>query len=163
MRNFLSIIENISEWTGKIISVLFMVTVIVIAFEVVMRYVFRDPTLWGFETMIYLCAVLYMIGGAYTLYHRQHVNVDVLYNRCSPRQKALLDLLTYPFFVLFVGLLLWATTERFWDAFTIGEGSGTVWNPPISPMFLTMAIGCLLLMLQGLADFIRNIYRVLNK
>lgn len=163
MRTILSITDNISEWTGKIFSMLLIATVLVIAHEVVMRYAFRDPTVWGFEIMIYLCATLYMIGGAYTLYHRQHVNVDVFYRRCSPRIQIILDLISFPFFVLFVGLLLWAATERFWGAFMIGEGSGTVWNPPIYPVFMMMAIGCLLLILQGLADFIRNIYRLFTQ
>jgi TRAP-type mannitol/chloroaromatic compound transport system permease small subunit len=159
MKRFLSIIDNISQWTGKVISVTLILTVLVIGYEVVMRYGFGDPTLWGFETMVYLCGVLYIIGGAYTMYRRKHVIKEIVYNRFSPRGKAIADSITFPFFVVFVGMLLWAGWDRFRVAWTLRETAGTVWDPPIYPILATIPLGALLLLLQGLADFIRNLHR----
>jgi TRAP-type mannitol/chloroaromatic compound transport system permease small subunit len=158
MKRFLSIIDKISQWTGQGISILLLVTVVVIGHEVIRRYVFRAPTSWGFETIIFLCGILYMIGGAYTLYRRKHISVETFYARMSPRKRAVLDLITYPFFVLFAGMLVWAGWIRFWDAWVIRETAGTLWDPPLYPILATIPLGALLLMLQGLADFIRNLY-----
>jgi TRAP-type mannitol/chloroaromatic compound transport system permease small subunit len=158
MRRFLSLIDNISQWTGKGISVLLILTVVVIGYEVVMRYGFGAPTLWGFETIVYLCGVLYLIGGAYTLYRRKHVSIDIFYNLWSPRGRAILDLITFPFFYLFLGVLLWAGWIRFWGAWTIRETTGSLWDPPLYPILATIPLGALLLLLQGLADFIRKLH-----
>ncbi|MCL0065390.1 TRAP transporter small permease subunit [Dehalococcoidia bacterium] len=158
MNRFLSIIDNISQWTGKGISVLLILTVLVIGHEVVMRRGFGAPTLWGFETMVYLCGILYVIGGAYTLYRRKHVIKEIIYGRFSPRGKAIADIITFPFFVLFLGMLLWAGWVRFWGAWTIRETAGTLWDPPLYPILATIPLGALLLLLQGLADFIRNLH-----
>ena len=42
-------IETLSVWTGKIASWVMVILMLVICFEVVMRYVFVKPTIWGYE------------------------------------------------------------------------------------------------------------------
>lgn len=157
MKSFLSVIDFISNWSGKVFAFLWIPVVLVISQEVIRRYVFGAPTLWGFETMIFLCGVLYIIGGAYTLLHRRHIYVDAVYARFSLRIRAIIDLVTFPFFFLFVGILLWAGADRAWAAILIRETSGSPWNPPIYPIFLAIPLGAFLILLQGLAKFIRDL------
>lgn len=163
MRALLRAIDFTSEWSGKIFSFLWIVTVLVISYEVILRYVFDAPTRWGHESMIFLCAIVYMMGGAYTLYHRKHVSIDLLYNRCSPRGRAILDLITFPIFCLFIGILLWAGAGRAWEAIMLGETSGSPWNPPIYPILLMIPLGAFLMLLQGLAKFISDLAMVVAR
>jgi TRAP-type mannitol/chloroaromatic compound transport system permease small subunit len=163
MRALLRAINFTSEWSGKIFSYLWVATVLVISYETVLRYVFDAPTIWGHETMIFLCAIVYMMGGAYTLYHRKHIAIDLLYNRFSPRGRAILDLITFPYFCLFIGVLLWAGVDRAWDAVIIRETSGSPWNPPIYPILLMIPLGAFLLLLQGFAKFIGDLVMVIAR
>jgi TRAP-type mannitol/chloroaromatic compound transport system permease small subunit len=163
MRALLLAINFTSEWSGKIFSNLWIVTVLVISYEVIMRYVFGAPTRWGHETMIFLCAIVYLMGGAYTLYHRKHISIDLLYRRFSPRGRAILDLITFPLFCWFIGVLLWAGADRAWDAVIIRETSGSPWNPPIYPILLMIPLGAFLLLLQGLAKFIGDLAMVIAR
>lgn len=156
MKVFLSAIDAVSAWSGKIFSFLTVVVVGVITFEVIMRYVFHAPTRWGHETMTYLSGILYMMGGAYTLYLQRHARVDVVYERFSPRIRAIMDLVTFPAFFLFCGVLLWVGAEYFWASAVIRETTPSGWAPPIYPIKLFIPLGGFLILLQGLAKFIRD-------
>lgn len=156
MKTFLSVIDQLSDWSGKIFSFLWIAVIIVIVLEVVLRYGFNAPTKYAHELTAFLCAVVYILGGAYTLYLRGHVSVDIFYNRFSPRGRALLDVITFPTFIIYIIILLWSGFDRAWGATIIGETSGSPWNPPIYPVLLTIPLGALLIFLQGLAKFIRD-------
>jgi len=154
----LSIIDSLSEWSGKTFSFLLVVATLVVVFEVVMRYVFNAPTIWGLELTIYLCATIYVMAGAYAHWLDAHVKVDVLYMRWSLRTKAIVDsVLTGPLFLFFCGVLVWQSGEWTWVAITRGFTSGTMWAPPLWPMRLVLFLGSSLLLLQGLAKFVRDL------
>ena len=162
MRTFLAIIDGISEWTGKTFSFLLLAATAVVIYEVVRRYAFNAPSTFGLELTIYLCAITYMIGGAYALLYDSHVKVDVLYMRLTPRGRALLDLIMTPIF--FIGICAMIYVGAMWTARAIAGGvtSGSTWNPDIWPMRLMIALGAFLLFLQGLAKSIRD-FRVASK
>jgi TRAP-type mannitol/chloroaromatic compound transport system permease small subunit len=162
MKAILSVIDSVSQWSGKAFSFLWLVVVALVSLEVILRYGFDAPTLWGHETMLHLAGTVYLIGGAYTLYHQGHVLVDVVYKSLSPRLKAIVDLITFPVFFLFVLVLLWGGGARAWSAVMIREGSGSPWNPPVYPLLLTIPLGAFLILLQGLAKFIRDFTLVIN-
>ncbi len=125
-------------------------------YEVVSRGVFDQGTLWSNETTVYLSAIAYLIGGGYALAHRRHVRIDLVYDLLSPRKRAFLDLFTFVFFVLYAGALIWVGTTMGWTSFQQGEGTGTPWNPPIWPVKLAIPVAALLLLLQGVANLLRD-------
>ena len=156
MKSFLSIIDSLSEWSGKIFSFLVVVATLVVIYEVVMRYAFRAPTIGGLELTIYLSGATYVMGGAYAQLFDAHVKVDVLYLRWSPRTRAIMDLITAPIFFIGVGLLAWMGAEWTIKAVANAETSGSIWSPPIWPMKGLIPLGSILLLLQGLSKTIRN-------
>jgi len=129
----------------------------VICVEVVMRYVFNSPTVWAQESMQYLSGVTYMMGGAYTLYAGAHVKMEILYQTWSRRRRAIVDLLTFPAFLIFAGVLFWKGWQFAWASILLRETTFSGWAPPIYPVKATIPIGCLLLLLQGVAKFCRDI------
>jgi len=163
MARFLSIVDAISRKSGQAVSFLLIAAIIVITYEVVARRAFHAPTIWAHESTVQLLAVLYVIGGAYTLYVRGHISMDILYVRFSPRTRAILDLITSLFFFLFCGVLLWQGTETALVSIMRGEGSGTVWNPPIYFIRSAIPLGALLILFQGLAKFIRDFSIVVQR
>jgi len=154
---FWNFIDIISSWSGKAVSFLFLVVTGVIVYEVVARYIFNAPTQWVFEATLHLCAIVYTIGGAYTLYVRGHIIIDVVYEKFSPRLKAISDSITSIFFFLFSGVLLWQGIVHAWRSVAISETSGSPWNPPLYPMWITMTLGALLILLQGVAKLFRDL------
>ena len=162
LKFILHLIDNLSLWTGKVVSFLVLAMVGVTVYEVVLRYVFNSPTIWAFETNYLMFGAYSILGGAYTLYLKGHVNVDILYERLPIRKRAISDLATSVFFFLFSGILLWKMGIMAWDSLMIKEHLSSAWAPPVYPLKLIMFIGVLLLPLQGLAKFIRDWHMVLT-
>lgn len=157
LASVLHIIDNISEWSGKIISLLIPCIVVIMTYEVVARYIFNSPTLWAYESTIFLFGGSMILGGAYTLRHRAHVNVDIVYEHLSPRGKAILDLITATLFFLFVGVLVWKGLEFGLTSVRYFEHTDSQWSPPIYFFKMSLPIGAGLIFLQGLAKFIRDL------
>ena len=158
MKKILALIDKLSIVTGKLASgCLFLVAMIVI-YEVFMRYVLHLPTLWVSEAMGMGCALFYFLGTAWILQAGRHVKIETVYERVSPRVRAILDAATFIFFILYVGIMARTATLFFWDSFLRRESSGSPWNPPVYPIKFVMAMGFFMLILQGSAKFIRDIF-----
>ena len=80
--------------------------VFVYYYEVIARFVFNSPTNWVHESMFLMFGMQYMLSGAYAYREDQHVRVDVIYAKFSPRGKAIADIITSVFFFIFIGTML---------------------------------------------------------
>lgn len=150
-------IDHLNSWIGRFCALAIFGVTLAVLYEVVSRGAFGQGTLWSNETTIYLSALAYLVGGGYALAHRRHVRIDLVYDLLSPRRKAYLDLFTFLFFVIYVGALIWVGTTMGLTSFRQGEGTGTPWNPPIWPVKLAIPVAALLLLLQGIANLLRDL------
>lgn len=158
LRSLLHIIDAVSEWTGKITSFIIVLIIGVVIWNVVMRYVFHSRALWE---QIYTCGrlltVYVILGGAYALLTRAHVNVDILHQRFSSRIRAIVDLATSALFFIFCIALLWMGVRYAGWEFERLHLSLRLLAPPSWPVRLVIPVGVSLLLLQGLAKFIRDL------
>jgi TRAP-type mannitol/chloroaromatic compound transport system permease small subunit len=154
----LSLVTRINEWQGKILSYLVVVATVQVCIELTLRYAFNSPTTWGLELTIYLCAITYVMGGAYAQVSDSHLKLDLLYQHWSARKRAIVDLLvTDVLFFFFCGILVWQSGIWAWQSIARGLTSGTIWDPPIWPMRSFLFLGSLLLLLQGFVKFVRDL------
>jgi len=165
MKKIVNVIDSISEWVGRSVSWLCAAVVLIVSFEVTMRYLFNSPTVWAHETSIMIAATLYILGWAYTLKHRGHVRVDILYTLLSPRGKAIVDIagtliVLLPLFtVIILSCAHWT-----WRAWSTGEQMiYTAWFPPVAPIRTVILMGFCLFVLQGVANMIHDFYFVIRK
>jgi len=164
MEKLVSAIDHVSEYQGKIFSVLLVVVTVQVCYEVARRYLFGAPTTWALEFTEFLCAVMYVMGGAYASVENAHIKVDVFYSKWSPKTRALVDLfVTDLVFFFFCGVLVWQSAVWAWEAITTGITTGSMWDPPVWPLRGLLFLGSLTLFLQGVAKFIRDIYVALGK
>ena len=152
----LGLIDKLNDKVGKGIMYLIAVLTLMVVFAVVMRYGFNAPTKWSFEAISFVFATYIILSGGYALLHHSHVTVDILYSRFSPRVKAALDVFTALVFFLFAVVLVWYGGQYAWHSVELRQTTATPWNPPIYPIKLMLPIGGALLLLQGLAKFIRD-------
>ena len=164
MRKVLSIIDAISDGTGKVMCWLAPLLVALVSSEVTMRYVFNSPTMWNYEPSMMVGGTLFAMGWAYAMRHHSHVRVDVFYTRLSPRAKASIDV-AGTFFLFFPLMLVFISTSIAWtvNAWEISEKSvETYWYPIIAPFRTMVTIGFMLVTLQGIAQFIRDFYLLIR-
>lgn len=151
------LIDRINAWAGLFWGFTIVVVTGVVLYEVVARTLFSAPTQWGNETTIYLSAMAYLMAGGYALLHRRHVRIDVIYEALSPRTRVRLDAFTFVFFLAYVLTLIWAGGADAWASFQMGETTSTPWNPPIWPVKLAIPAAGTLLLLQGIANLVRDL------
>ena len=113
-------------WAGNVLSILFLFTVLISFYEVLMRYVFNAPTIWVHETATFVGGSLFVIGGAYGLAADKHVRVVLIYDHVSERVKQYLNVFHHIMGLLFTVLLSYA-------AYTMVEGA---WYAPWGEMRL---------------------------
>ncbi len=158
MKKLLAIIDAISIWTGKASSWLILIVVVFVIYEILMRYIFHLPTLWVSESMVFGCGVSYVLGSAWALQDNRHVKIDLIYGGLTPRQRATIDSITFPFFVLYLGVFFWASANYAWRSILVRETAGSAWDPPVYPIKMALVVGVALLLLQGMAKFVRDLH-----
>ena len=104
-----------------------------------------------------------MLSGAYAYREDQHVRVDVIYSKFSPRGKAIADIVTSVFFFIFIGTMLVTGIRFAGDAVGVGESSFTEWGIQYWPVKLMLPIGAGLLLLQGIAKLLKDILFVARR
>jgi len=166
LQSLINRLESISEWCGIAVSWCVLIMVLIISYDVFMRYVFRIGSVAIQELEWHLFAILFLLGASYTLKHDAHVRVDIFYNskRCSARCRAWVDLLgTLLFLIPFSLLVIIASWEFVADSFAIGEGSPDAGGLPFR-FLLKSAIpaGFFLLILQGLAMVAKSIQTLIT-
>jgi len=155
------VIDAISEWTGKIVSMMIFLIIGLVAFNVVMRYFFNAPIKYAYEISLFMFAAISLLAGGYCLYHRAHVRVDIIYRRSSRRQQAMLDVITAGVFFLFVIILLRASFYGALDSWQLKETTISAARAILWPVKAVVPIAAALLLLQGLAKFIRDFFHAI--
>jgi len=150
-------IDMANEWTGRGVSVILMAMVAIVAVEVIRRAV-GNPSLWEWDVLLYAFAFIVGAGAGYCLLHRGHVIVDVISGRFSPRNKALIDMITSMFFFFGIGVFLWIAIGEAAYSIATKERYFTILNPIMYPLRVVWVIGVILFLLQGVSKFIHDLH-----
>lgn len=165
MAKFLRIIDLANEYTGKAARWVAIGMIVSTTYEVIARYFFNAPTQWAHQMVMMFGGVLVSLSWGWVLLHRGHIGLDVVYRRLSPRQQAAINIAGYLllFFPL-IGLLVYVSYDWMIDSWVMGEKwTVSFWRPPMGPSRTIFVIGLLLLFLQGVAHFIREISALLAR
>lgn len=150
-------IESMSIWVGRAFGWCILILTFSVTFEVVMRYVWNDPTVWAFDMMVQMYGALFLMAGPYALAQDAHVRGDVLYRLFPVRMQGFIDFTLYLLF-FFPGMLalFWYGAEIASDSWRYKEVS---WNSPARIQvyfFKTLVpLAGFFLIMQGFAELIR--------
>jgi len=160
------LIDRISIMTGKAVAWLTLFMVVITFVVVVMRYVFDAGLIWLQESVIWMHAVVFMLGAAYTLQQEDHVRVDVFYRDMTPGRRALIDLLGVIIFLfplcVFLGWKSFDFVAASWGLREASRESGGLPYPLIPLLKSVLVLMPVALALQGVSLLLRSI-RTLRK
>jgi len=153
-------IDRFTDRTGVLIAWLNLPLVLVVAYEVLMRYVFDAPTAWVFDMTYMLYSAIFMLGAAYALHKGAHIRTDFYFEKWSIRTKGTIDAIAYiVFFFPALITLLVVSTDQTWYSFSLGETSEqTTWRPILWPFRAIVPLTMLLLLVQGVSETIKSVY-----
>lgn len=155
-----NVIEKVSDWSGKLFSFTAFIMMAILGYEIIARYVFNAPSIWAPEWVPLLCGIYCIMGGAYTMVSRGHVNVDIIHAKVSQRSRAILDLVTFPIGLVFFVALLYVSARFAWAAAEVFEDSGTTAQTPVWIAKSMLPIGTFLMGIQWISNIILDCRKV---
>lgn len=156
----ISAIERLIDWVGRATSWLALVIVVLMATNVVLRYLLSYGSVWAQELEWHLLALLILFAIAYAMLQGEHVRVDVAYTHFSERNKALVNAVSALLCLAISVLVVWFAVKYVQQAYVIDEKSA-------DPGGLThrwvlkalIPVGFTLLSLQCIAELVKSVER----
>ena len=164
LTKILRIIDFLSEKAGSVGKWFAFLLVLVGSYDAISRHFFNAPTIWAYDVLCVSGGVVYLLGASYDFLHDAHTRVDLIYGSLSRKKKAWMDIISsiFLFFPLMIVMLFQAVKWAV-KAWKIHEVMFTsFWYPPAAPYRTLFALGLFLLIMQGLARFVRDIYFVIK-
>ena len=155
-------IERVIQKVGSFCSWLSFALVILITFDVFLRYIFNFSSASLYELEWHFFAIIFLLGSSITLQNDQHVRVDVFYNKLSNKKKEIVNLTGNIFFLLPFSIVIFYTSLPFVeDSLKILESSPDPGGLPYRFIIkLVIPLSFLLLALQGTINIIKNIKKI---
>ena len=157
MQQAIYAIDQLSKTIGHAFSWCALMLTLGTCYEVIVRYVFNNPTAWAFDLSYLMYGAVFFMAGAYTLSRGGHVRADMFYRLWQPRTQAAVELVLYVVF-FFPGILALVLAGWLYGVESHRISEVSVNSPagiPIWPMKMMIPIGGTLMALQGVAEVLR--------
>ncbi len=153
MQNLCDKIDTLNERVGQLAAWLVLIMVFITFLVVVLRYGFNFGRISLQETTTYLHAFVFMLAGAYTLKHNEHVRVDIFYQNMSFRNQAKVDFFGTLFLLLpIAGFIIWISFDYVSNSWKLLEGSREAGGLPLVYILKTLIpLMAVLLFLQAIS------------
>jgi TRAP-type mannitol/chloroaromatic compound transport system permease small subunit len=165
LKKYIQFVDSMNERIGKVIAWLTLILVLIVCFDVVTRYVFQSSSVGVQEFEWHLFAVIFLMGGAYTLKHEKHVRVDIIYSRLSEKKQAVINLIGAGLFLIpFCLLIINSSIDFVWNSFIIGESSPDPGGLPARFILkAVLPIAFMFILLQGISLLFKSILILTGK
>ena len=156
------VVDAVARHTGQLFSFVFLISMAIIAYEVMMRYGAGAPTVWAHDVTTALTATGFLLSGVYTLHRRAHIRISVVYDRLPAAARGALDVINSLIMITFLGLLGYQSTKSAITSVSIMETAGTASQVPLPAIVKTaLALACwlmLALVLVHLAQVLERLF-----
>ena len=151
-------IDALNELIGRWVYWLVLAVVLISAGNAIIRKTFSMSSNAWLELQWYLFSAIFLLGAGYTLLRNEHVRIDVLAGRLSPRGQAWIDVFGTVFFLLPMAVIIaWLSWPFFTIAWINNEVSGSAGGLTLWPARILIPIGFVLLALQGVSELVKRI------
>ena len=149
-------IDTFTDVIGRITAWSTFALVLVMASNVLLRYVFSTGSVWAQELEWHLMAPICLFGMSYALRHGEHVRVDVVYGGFSQRTKHVVDLISAILAIIIAVLVIKLSWNYVGQSWANNEDSANPGGIPARYVLKALIpIGFALFALQSLAEAAR--------
>ena len=163
----ISIIDTFTEYTGKFISIFVIILVLLVGYDVSMRYLFNSGSIAIQELEWHLFSIILLLGSAYTLKHDEHVRLDIFYSSklINDKVRIWFDvlgtlLILLPFCLLII-ISAWPFVTQAYIHNEISPDPGGL--PARWLIKAVIPLGFFFLLIQGIAEALKKLLIALDK
>ena len=157
IRVFVRVVDAFNRRVGRFAMYLIFAMLAVLLYSSISK-TFFTPSIWTLESAQFLMVAYFLLGGAYSMQLDAHVRMDLAYSHWSPRTRAVVDAITVFMLIFYLVLLLIGGISSTEYALEYQETSYSAWSPYMAPIKLVMCFGILLMLLQAIATFFKDLY-----
>ncbi|MCB1448247.1 MAG: TRAP transporter small permease subunit [Rhizobiaceae bacterium] len=159
---FVRLVDGFNRRVGTVAMYLVFVMMGILFYSSISK-AFLLPANWTLESAQFAMAAYFMLGGAFAMQTGDHVRMDLFYSSWSLRRRAAMDVLTAVALITYLAFMLYGGLSSTTYAIQYGEKSFTAWAPYMWPIKVTMTFGILLMLLQSVANLIKDVAQVRGK
>jgi TRAP-type mannitol/chloroaromatic compound transport system permease small subunit len=158
MLRFSAMVDTLNTWIGRAVAWLGLAAVLVCTGNAAARYALNIGSNGWLELQWYLNAAVFLLVAAYALKRNEHVRIDVLSGKLSPRAQAWIDIFGGLFFLLpTVAIIAWYSWPSLLNSWQIQEYSSDPGGLVRWPVRLLIPVAFTLLGLQGISEVIKRV------
>ena len=163
IKYYIKFIDYISLKTGRATMYLVFVMMFILILSFVTRNIINIPLIWIIEMAQFVMTGYYLLGGGYSMLADDHVRMDLIYSKLKDKTKALLDSLTSVFLVFYLVVLFYGSISSLTYTIETNQRLFTAWAPYVWPIKSVMTFGILLMLLQSISIFFKDLAKVLGR
>ena len=163
IKYYINLIDYISLKTGRATMYLVFVMMFILILSFVTRNIINIPLIWIIEMAQFVMTGYYLLGGGYSMLADDHVRMDLIYSKLKDKTKALLDSFTSVFLVFYLVVLFYGSISSLTYTIETNQRLFTAWAPYVWPIKSIMTFGILLMLLQSIAIFFKDLAKVLGR
>jgi len=152
-------IDTFIDDVGQTTAWFSFVLALVMAGNVLLRYVFHTGTVWAQELEWHLMAPICLFGMSFALRHGEHVRVDIMFASFTPRMKLFVEFVSSLLLIAICAIVIWLSWSYVAYSWNIGETSANPGGIPARYILKSLIpIGFALMLLQALAQAIHHFH-----
>jgi len=152
------VIDSVNAWIGRRLSWLIVAAVIVSAANATVRKVFDTSSNSWLELQWILFSVVFLLCSPWTLLDNEHIRIDIVNNLLPKRLRDIIDAIGHAFFLLPLAVVMIITGVPFFiSSYEVNEQSTNAGGLPQWPAKSLIAIGFILLFIQGISELVKRI------
>jgi TRAP-type mannitol/chloroaromatic compound transport system permease small subunit len=159
IRAYIRWVDRVNRMIGRCTMYFLFILVGVLLWSSISKTFFL-PSLWTLETAQFAMVAYYILGGPYSIQLGSNVRMDLFYGSWSQKTKAWVDAFTILFLIFYLGVLLYGGISSTAYSIEYNERSATAWRPYLSPIKIVICIGLVLMILQTISEFFKDIGRI---
>lgn len=159
---FFQLIDRLTQISGYIAALSILGATLIIVHQVVVRYVFKIPTIWQVETAIYLLIAATFLGAPYGLKENAHINIDLLIIKLPVARRRKLDIATSLIAMLFCFFLAYRGGVMWWEAFEGNWRSSSLLSVPLIYPYALIPVGMFITGLQYIVKITGMLFPVVR-
>lgn len=162
IKGYVRFVDGLNRRVGRLAMYLVFVMMGILLYSSYAKLTSGSP-IWIVEMAQFTLVAYFLLGSGYSMQLDAHVRMDLLYARWSPRRRALTDSITILFLLFYLVLLLLGALSSTGYAIEFNQKNYSSWAPLMWPIKVIMTFGVVLLLLQAIATFFKDLAAIGGK
>jgi TRAP-type mannitol/chloroaromatic compound transport system permease small subunit len=160
IRSYVRFMDRLADFIGEFAKYLIYLMIGVLLYDVITDKAFGYVQNWTVEMAQFTLAAFYFMAGPKTLKDDTHVRLDLLYATFSERGKALIDMITVWIVIFYLSVMLWGATSSLKYSWMTKQKLPSLWAPSLVPIKVLMVVCIVLMILQCISIFFKDVAKV---